>query len=274
MANVPCQRCPSCQHLQPAGSKLCFDCSKPMHPEGVSGLDLAWLGGALQLDVLGDFTILEGGKGKGPRPKGNGKLRADPTDERRLRGLSGKVKDHSRKMQKRAEQFGFKSPEERILADHVYAYRMSNRHRWGPGWPGTAQVLAAAAALLAQGARAASDLELVAVQARGNAELAFLLPKLAWSNPSTFSVLLALLIGMATLCFFCGMTCTSATRCGLRFLTGGLSRAIWGVPAPALQRSVGVQSQCTYIHDNLNPRFQAKENGFRRAGEVTIDRHD
>ena len=83
-----------------------------------------------------------------------------------------------------------------------------------------------------------------------------------------------MLTTIAQLCFFCGLSCTSVMRCGYRFLRGGISRAVWGNPGVTLQRSVGVQSQCTYIRDTLNPRFQAKENGFRRAGEVTVDRHD
>ena len=279
LANVPCQRCPSCQRLQPAGSKFCFDCSKPMHPEGVSGLDLAWLratGGALQLDVLGDYTVLEGGKGKGPRPKGNGKLRADPSDDRRLRGLEGRVRDHARKMDKRAKQFGFDSPEERLLADHVYAYRLSNRHRWGPGWPGTAKALAAAAALLAQRATAAAPVTEIAVRTGGNGMGLVLvsLPKLAWGNPSTSMMLITLVVVVASLSFFCGLTCTSALRCCYRFTRGGLARAIWGAPEPARLRTVGVQSQATYLRETNPPRFQSQQNGFRRAGEVTIELHD
>ena len=51
-----------------------------------------------------------------------------------------------------------------------------------------------------------------------------------------------------------------------RWVLGGFRVACKGAQ---VRRDVGVQAQCTYLTDQAVPRFQAYENGFRRAGEVS-----
>ena len=150
-----------------------MSCGATLDPEGLFDLDRAWLcttGSMQSLQVAENYAELckLRGKGKG-LDKGTGKMVADRNDSRRLRSIDGMCKDAEKKMWKRAKQFGEDSPEERILKDPQYAYRVCNRHRWGVGWPGVARALAAAVALLEARTDAAEiPSSALVVQARGN----------------------------------------------------------------------------------------------------------
>jgi len=77
-------------------------------------------------------------------------LHANKLQRRVVKDLNEMVLNHEECMIEKAKGLGSSSPEERILKDPQYAFCMCARHRWGVGWPGTANALAAAMALLAR----------------------------------------------------------------------------------------------------------------------------
>ena len=84
------------------------------------------------------------------------------------------------------------------------------------------------------------------------------------------SYLVTLFAVIAVAFFFMGCS----FRCCTRRLARGFGAFIMEAPAAPNKpktRTVGTMSQCTYTWDSNAPRFKADNQGFRRAGEVTIE---
>jgi len=113
----------------------------------------------------------------------------------------------------------------------------------------------------------------VVVQARGNLELAMAaIPNNVFGYFQVYAIPMAIAImAIMLLSFCCGLGCRSSTGFFFRFMKGGWQLAWHGATR---LRTVGVQAPCTYARDRDPSRFLAYENGFRRGGEVTVERHD
>jgi hypothetical protein len=84
------------------------------------------------------------------------------------------------------------------------------------------------------------------------------------------SYLVTLIAVIAVASFFMGCS----FKCCARRLTRSFGAFLMETPAPPnkpMTRTVGTMSQCTYTWDSSVPRFKADNQGFRRAGEVTIE---
>ena len=86
------------------------------------------------------------------------------------------------------------------------------------------------------------------------------------SEAFMLSVIVILILIMITMC--CGGCFKTLTRAIRAFLT---TPAHDPIKKPKAKRHVGTMSQCTYQRDLNIPRFRADNQGFQRAGEVTVE---
>ena len=141
--------------------------------------------------------------------------------------------------------------------------RGSHRSQVTLGGPSTAIILAAALAILEQMPAAAGQAAESNLQA---GQLAvYVSPKVIGITVEW--VLPLLLFAVAVTCCLCGVTLNSFRTSAWRFVRGGMTAIYKG---KQFRRSVGVQSQTTYLRERSQSRFQAKENGFWQAGQLDI----
>ena len=91
-----------------------------------------------------------------------------------------------------------------------------------------------------------------------------------YSSETSLMPTIVILIATVAFAFICG--------CHFRFCARRCHRAVSAFlnepatpPSKPLARTVGTTSQCQYTWDNSVPRFRSENQGFRRAGEVTVD---
>jgi len=87
------------------------------------------------------------------------------------------------------------------------------------------------------------------------------------SEASLLSIIVTIILIMITMC--CGGCCFKRlSRATRAFFTTPTHDPI---KKPTAKRHVGTMSQCTYQRDLNTPRFRADNQGFKRAGEVTVE---
>ena len=206
---------------------------------------------------------------------------------RRWRTTAGKATRLMAKANKRARRMGYADAEARLRADAVFAWNAATR--MAGRYPAA---FAAIAAQLCFGADAtARDDAVVVAEARGSnlglvsrgSNLGLIVPP-APNYQTVLFVGLPTLLCIAALCFLMGC-CTGSVcsplalaRCCARRCMRALAAFI--APPGSLgqcvkrRRNVGVMSPCTYTWDSPDPRFKAGNQGFRRAGEVSVEEVD
>jgi len=235
--------CEHCSKVNPLGTAFCNFCYQWTRPVGLTPLQEAQLGStptAARLEVWRRPPLREGQR----------KRTIDKDEERWMK-----------RAQKRAVFFGFPTAAHRVLHDPVYAHRMSTRSKVTKGGPSAKTILMGAVALLtgvqpadAQDA-VESSLRAVVVFTHG-----------ADVTNSSY-MLAAVLLACFLFGWCCGLSARGVARGVKRFVLGGLRAAYKGAQ---WRRSIGVQSQCTYLRDREIPRFAAFENGFRDAGAMSV----
>jgi hypothetical protein len=79
-----------------------------------------------------------------------------------------------------------------------------------------------------------------------------------------------ILVATVAFVFICGCHFHSCARRCYR-AAGAFFTEPATPPSKPLARTVGTMSQCQYTWDANVPRFRSENQGFRRAGEVTIE---
>jgi hypothetical protein len=185
---------------------------------------------------------------------------------------------------------GFQSAEDRLSRDRSYAWLIVSR--MAGTYPAA---FVALAARMARGADAAAQgLELVPVEAGERGDLPVSLPWLGGSGRGDLLVGLmppeaatfVIVVGLPALLFVAGAFflmgwCTGGlcnpfalVRCCARRSGRALRAFCFAGTEPVAEtrvRHVGVMSMCQYTWYDNNPRFVHGIQGFRRAGEVTVD---
>ena len=81
---------------------------------------------------------------------------------------------------------------------------------------------------------------------------------------------LVILVATVAFAFICGCYFNSCARRCIR-AAGAFFTEPANSPSKPTTRTVGTMSQCQYMWDLNTPRFRSETQGFRRAGEVTVE---
>ena len=233
--------CVKCNAQNPEGTVFCYQCREVVNEDLINPIEATRL--RKQRVAASPW-----GKFKRRPRKAFEIARTEFAAERRA----------ANKYEKRAKKLGYKSAAWRVILDPKFSFQMSTRPLGTVGGDSSVAILAGASALLTQFLPVAN-----AAKAEGDLTVlghVFVEDNVLYVTTGMVLAILFLLV------FVCGLSARSIATFMKRWVLGGLRVACKGAQ---VRRDVGVQSQCTYLRDQAVPRFQAYENGFRRAGEVT-----